>query len=164
MSIVIRRMTTEDLDGVMEIEVEAFPTPWPREAYEKEITKNDLAYYVVAESDGRIVGYAGLWEVVGEGHITNVAVRKERRGEGISNLLMEALLERVIALHFYGLTLEVRVSNTPARSLYEKFGFESVGVRKSYYSDNGEDAVVMWRVIRSEEDPERTEENDSIGN
>lgn len=164
MSIEIRRMKLEDLDGVMEIEAEAFPTPWPREAYEKEITKNELAYYVVADSEGEIVGYAGLWEVVGEGHITNVAVRKERRGEGISNLLMQALLDRVLALHYYGLTLEVRLSNTPARSLYEKFGFESVGVRKSYYSDNGEDAIVMWRVIRAEEDAERTEENESIGN
>lgn len=156
MSVEIRKMTLDDLDGIMEIEVEAFPVPWPREAYEKEITKNELAYYVVAESEGEIVGYAGLWEVVGEGHITNVAVRKERRGQGISNFLMQALLNRMFELNFYGMTLEVRVSNICAQSLYRKFGFESVGLRKSYYSDNGEDAIVMWRTIRAEETQERT--------
>lgn len=155
MLVEIRKMTLDDLDGIMEIEVEAFPVPWPREAYEKELTGNELAYYVVAESEGEIVGYAGLWEVVGEGHITNVAVRKECRGQGISTLLMQALLNRMLELNFYGMTLEVRVSNVCARSLYEKFGFESVGVRKNYYSDNGEDAIVMWRVIYAEEVSER---------
>lgn len=156
MSVEIRKMTLDDLDGIMEIEVEAFPVPWPRETYEKEITKNELAYYVVAESEGEIVGYAGLWEVVGEGHITNVAVRKECRGQGISTLLMQALLNRMLELNFYGMTLEVRVSNVRAQALYQKFGFESEGLRKSYYSDNGEDAIVMWRTIRAEESQERT--------
>ncbi len=156
MSVEIRKMTLDDLDGIMEIEVEAFPVPWPREAYEKEITKNELAYYVVAESEGEIVGYAGLWEVVGEGHITNVAVRKECRGQGISTLLMQALLNRMLELNFYGMTLEVRVSNVRAQALYQKFGFESEGLRKSYYSDNGEDAIMMWRTIRAEESQERT--------
>ena len=110
-----------------------------------ELESNPRAFYIVAELDGEVVGYAGLWIIGDEGHITNVAVkpgfRNRKIGEGIFGVMIDFTSGEGIAHH----TLEVRKSNVPAINLYEKFGFRTEGVRKKYYQNNGEDALIMWR-------------------
>lgn len=141
----VRPMNPEDIEVVTEIEQQCFRTPWTREAFEKEIYENKLAVYLVAEMDGQVVGYIGMWHIVDEGHITNVGVTPQFRRLGIGAKLVQALLQKANELRIVGVTLEVRVSNDKARSLYEKYGFQSAGVRKKYYQDTGEDAIIMWR-------------------
>lgn len=144
---IVRKMTSRDLDKIMAIEVEAFSLPWSRESYASEL-ENRYATYVVADYDGEIAGYGGIWVVVDEAHITNVAVNLKYRGQGISHNLL-ASLENVArlkrAIHIF---LEVRVSNQNALSLYEGHGFMAAGIRKQYYSDNDEDALVMVKMLQ----------------
>lgn len=147
MSIIVRRMTLSDVKDVSEIEAKSFATPWSPDAFEQEIRDNKLAVYYVAEEHDRVVGYAGFWDVVGELHITNVAVSPEKRGKGIGDLLMEALVQHASSGDYIALTLEVRVTNTVAINLYKKFGFVSMGVRRGYYTDTKEDAMIMWKEI-----------------
>ncbi|WP_352418326.1 ribosomal protein S18-alanine N-acetyltransferase [Proteiniborus sp.] len=144
--VIIREMTEEDVDGVLAIEREVFTTPWSREAFVLEITENQLARYVVAEKDEKIVGYGGLWLILDEGHITNIAVSSPYRGQGIGNLIVEKLVDICEKRDIKNMTLEVRKSNLIAQSLYKKYDFIDCGVRKGYYSDTKEDAVIMWRV------------------
>lgn len=144
--IIIREMIEEDIDQVLEIEKEAFETPWSREAFVLELVKNQLARYIVAEKDGKIVGYGGLWLILDEGHITNIAVSSSYRGQGIGNLLVERLIEICEERGINNMTLEVRKSNLVAQSLYKKYDFIDCGIRKGYYTDTKEDAVIMWRV------------------
>lgn len=101
--------------------------------------------YIVAECGGLVVGYAGVWRVEDEGHITNVAVLPEYRGKRIASSLLEEMFDICGKNGIVDYTLEVRVSNFPAISLYEKHGFESEGIRPGYYQDNHEDAMIMWR-------------------
>lgn len=143
---IIREMTEKDIDGVLDIEREVFITPWSREAFVLEITENQLARYIVAEKDDIIVGYGGLWLILDEGHITNIAISSPYRGQGIGNLMIEKLIDTCEKRGIYNMTLEVRKSNLIAQSLYKKYGFIDCGVRKGYYSDTKEDAVIMWRV------------------
>ena len=143
--IAVRLMTLADLDGVMAVEIDSFSVPWSRSAFEEELTQNNLARYIVAVSDDRIVGYAGTWLVINEAHVTNVAVSGLRRGEGIGRLLMENLLELARENHMESMTLEVRVSNTAARNLYKQMRFVEAGIRKNYYSETKEDALILWR-------------------
>ncbi len=124
----IRRMTVNDAAGVHAVELESFATPWTLDAFEAEMTQNPNAYYVVADQDG-IVGFAGLWHIADEGHITNIAVKQSHRGQGLGEDLLTALIAVGRALDLRAMTLEVRVSNTPARTLYEKLGFHYVGIR-----------------------------------
>ncbi|PTL37420.1 ribosomal protein S18-alanine N-acetyltransferase [Alkalicoccus saliphilus] len=140
----IRLMDVIDIDGVMEVEAESFTTPWTREAFHQEIKKNQFAYYFIAESGGKVIGYCGLWVIVGDAHITNIAVHPEARRMGVGEGLMEAAVKMARMLGADTLSLEVRVSNEPAQTLYRKFGFENGGIRKRYYTDNNEDALVMW--------------------
>ncbi len=142
----IREMRPEDLDQVMAIEVVSFPTPWSRDSYEGEM-KNSLARYVVVECDGRIMGYAGVWLVADEAHITNVAVHPDYRGQGVGETLLSALVAIAAGSGARRLTLEVRPSNLPALRLYRKFRFLPIGLRKKYYSDTGEDAIVMEKLL-----------------
>ncbi len=114
------------------------------------MTQNPNAYYVVADQDG-IVGFAGLWHIADEGHITNIAVKQSHRGQGLGEDLLTALIAVGRALGLRAMTLEVRVSNTPARTLYEKLGFQYVGVRKRYYQDNNEDAAIYWLELEGED-------------
>lgn len=144
--VIVREMTEEDIDEVLEIEKEAFTTPWTREAFVLELIKNQLARYVVAEIDEKIVGYGGLWLILDEGHITNIAVSSQYRGQGIGNLLVERLIEICEEKGISNMTLEVRKTNFVAQSLYKKYDFIDCGVRKGYYTDTKEDAVIMWRV------------------
>lgn len=147
MDIVIRNMEENDLDDVMEIEKDAFTTPWPRESFLMEITKNQLAKYIVAEIDGVVVGYGGIWLIVDEGHITNIAVKSKYRGLGVGNALVEGLVFLCTKLDIKGMTLEVRVSNEVAKSLYKKYGFVESGIRPKYYQDDNEDALIMWKKL-----------------
>ncbi|WP_409252636.1 ribosomal protein S18-alanine N-acetyltransferase [Bacillus sp. SCS-153A] len=140
----IRLMTTEDLDQVMEVEANSFSIPWSRDAFFNEIETNHFATYIVIEDQGQIIGYCGVWIIIDEAHITNIAVLPSYRGQGLGGKLMASMIEIAKEMGARTMTLEVRVSNTPAQSLYRKFGFQQGGIRKNYYSDNQEDALVMW--------------------
>ena len=138
-------MGLDDISAALEVERGAFSGNWPATAFERELTHNGAARYVVLENrDGLgLLGFAGLWLMVDEAHIVTVAVRPEERGKGLGKLLVHALVE-VAAGHAMAVaTLECRESNTVARKLYGDYGFYEVGMRKKYYSDNHEDAVIM---------------------
>ncbi|HXT37923.1 MAG TPA: ribosomal protein S18-alanine N-acetyltransferase [Chloroflexota bacterium] len=185
MPFVVDRMSFGDVSEVMAIEKDSFTTPWPSNAYKKELGENVNAHYLVlrlaspehpdqplyrpaqperrgflggfllplsrtrpplpAPPDVRtMAGYAGLWLVIDEAHVTTIAVRPEYRGKGLGELLLVALTEIALDINARWLTLEVRVSNTTAQALYRKYGFKPAGVRPKYYSDNREDALIMW--------------------
>ena len=143
--ILVRPMTIADVDGVMAVEKDSFATPWSRSAFEEELAQNRLARYLVAEENGQVVGYAGMWLVINEAHVTNVAVSGTSRGAGIGRLLMETLMGLARENGMGSMTLEVRVSNAVARHLYETLGFAEAGIRKNYYSETKEDALILWR-------------------
>ena len=140
---VIRRMRTEDLDQVTALEKATFAIPWSRESFRQELERNVAARYLVAETEGKVIGYAGAWIILDESHITNIAVAEAYRGRGIGRRLTEALLQLLSNLGASYATLEVRVSNVRAQRLYRSLGFVSVGKRKRYYEDNQEDAFLM---------------------
>ena len=146
-NIVIRPMTIDDVDGVFEVEKNCFEHYWSKGEFEKEM-KNDVARYLVADIDGKIVGYVGIWFVAGEGHITNVAVHSDYRGQKIGDILIKHLVKICKDNNIFAMTLEVRVSNIVAQNLYKKYGFKLAGIRKEYYSDNKEDAMIMWNDIK----------------
>lgn len=141
----VRPMKSQDIDDVLHIERTCFPTPWSYDAFKAEVEENHCARYVVAEIGGRVRGYGGMWIILDEAHITNVAVHPNYRGVGIGEAIMKALIRTAARLKVEGMTLEVRVSNKVAQNLYEKLGFFGVGVRKGYYTDDGEDALIMWK-------------------
>lgn len=143
-SIEYRKMTIEDIPVIVEIEQEAFATPWTQEIFEHEMAGNDYAHYIVAVADDEVIGHFGMWVVLDECHITNVAVRKHMRGHGIGEALMRKAIELCKANEVRLMTLEVRVSNHTAQNLYRKLGFQDGGIRKNYYTDDHEDALVMW--------------------
>ena len=155
--IIIRRMTMDDVDGVAAVEAATFPTPWSRDAFASEM-KNVAARYLVAEKDGKVIGYAGAWIILDESHITNIAVLKEERGQGIGRQLTHGLLQYLSNLGAAYATLEVRKSNKVAQSLYNSLGFIKLGVRKRYYEDNGEDALIMVCDHLPEVNPDFEEE------
>jgi ribosomal-protein-alanine N-acetyltransferase len=136
-------MTLDHLAAVQSIEHASFTSPWPPHAYRSEIETNRLAHYLVATVDGEVVAYGGIWLMVDEAHITTFAVHPSWRRRRIGEQLLIALLDVAVARHAREATLEVRLSNLPARKLYEKYGFRPVGVRPRYYSDDGEDALIM---------------------
>jgi ribosomal-protein-alanine N-acetyltransferase len=140
---VIEPMTLDDLPAVRAIERASFTTPWPDDAYRSELQTNRLATYVVARAGEEVVGFAGLWLMVDEAHITTFAVHPAWRRRRIGERLLVALLDVAIARQAREATLEVRLSNVAARRLYEKYGFRPVGLRPRYYSDDGEDALIM---------------------
>ena len=140
----IRRMTVADVPAVHAIEVATFAIPWSRESLLHELEENACARYLVAERDnGQVIGYAGAWLIFDEGHITNVAVDAAHRGAGYGRALMLALMRYAANMGVGYLTLEVRRSNQTAQALYESLGFVQLGIRKKYYEDNGEDALLM---------------------
>lgn len=140
----IEEMTLDDVPAVQGIEKEIFLTPWPRNAYRRELQQNQLATYIVIRDEEEIVGYAGLWKMSDEAHVTTVGVRRRDQGKGYGMALMVALIQRAYELESRWMTLEVRVSNHGAMAMYEKLGFKVIGRRRGYYTDDGEDAVVMW--------------------
>ncbi|PZE19621.1 ribosomal protein S18-alanine N-acetyltransferase [Paenibacillus xerothermodurans] len=137
-------MRLDDIPAICAIEQEAFATPWTAGAFQNELTTNQFARYVVMEHHGEVIGYGGMWMIMDEAHVTNVAVRKDCRGRKLGERLMRELKQLADFLGASRMTLEVRPSNLVAQRLYEKLGFYSVGVRRGYYTDNKEDALVMW--------------------
>ena len=142
-----RKMTVEDIDRVFEIETLSFTTPWTKDAFYKEVVENTLAEYLVLTLFDEVIGYGGMWLIMDEIHITNIAVTPEHRGKGYSSVLVASLIQFGKEKRFNHMTLEVRVSNHVAISLYEKFGFVGVGKRPKYYIDTNEDALVMWKEL-----------------
>ncbi|KIY23043.1 MULTISPECIES: ribosomal protein S18-alanine N-acetyltransferase [Mesobacillus] len=143
-TITFRKMTIDDLDDVMIVEANSFTLPWSREAFFNELTKNQFAQYLVVEVDQLVVGYCGVWIIVDEAHITNIAVLPDYRGMKLGEALMARVIELASDMGACRMTLEVRVSNERAQNLYRKFGFQKGAIRKKYYTDNMEDAIVMW--------------------
>ncbi|MBM7870319.1 ribosomal-protein-alanine N-acetyltransferase [Clostridium pascui] len=141
----IRAANLEDIFSIYEISTLCFPISWSITSIKGELTSNTHARYVVAVENGIVVGFAGLWIIVDEGHVTNIAVHPDFRRKGIGTLLMDKLMFISKNENLIGLTLEVRKSNLSAQNLYKQFGFVEEGVRKNYYSDNGEDAIIMWK-------------------
>lgn len=132
------------INEVLYISTLSFITPWTRDSIEKEL-ENKFARYVVAVKDNLVVGYGGVWLILDEGHITNIAVHPEYRGIGVGNAVLEALIEICKIERITSMTLEVRKSNTIAQNLYKKYGFIEEGIRKNYYTDTKEDGVIMWK-------------------
>lgn len=168
--LVVELMQPAHIPAVMDIEREAFSLPWPERAYRHELTQNDFAHYYVLfprsvtqlpvplsawQRLRRVVrrrpnggtdlmlGYGGFWLMYDEAHISTLAVRADCRRHGLGELLLVVLLEEAHRLGALSATLEVRVSNVAAQSLYAKYGFEQVGRRKAYYNDNREDALIL---------------------
>ncbi len=170
--LIIRQAAEKDVAAIAELEKQCFADPWSYESVHYDVVDNKLALYIVAElicdeasqdidlavgpaAGTEIVGYAGIWNIAGEGHITNVAVSPAHRRKHIGRAMMDVMLsvteENGITSH----TLEVRKSNQAAINLYREMGFEIAGERKGYYQDNGEDAFIMWRKA-TESVPEET--------
>ena len=146
---ILREMLVDDLDQVMEIEEELFSVPWTKEGFLTFLMKENGMFLVVEEKD-RILGYCGLLTVLDEGDVTNVAVRKDRQREGIGNFLMESMIRLAEESGITMIHLEVRAGNETAIRLYERQGFVRDGLRKGYYTDPTEDAVLMTRTAVSE--------------
>lgn len=140
-------MDEHHLDDVLQIEKVSFPTPWTKEAYYSELKENSFAYYYVCLAGEQVVGYAGMWIIIDEAHVTNIAVHPAFRGQKIAQALLIHLFEEAIRLGAERITLEVRSSNRVAQYVYGKLGFYPVGVRKAYYTDNQEDAIIMWKNL-----------------
>ena len=143
--LLVRQANINDAEQIHEIEKISFPEPWSIDSIRYEFEENSRAFYVVAELENIIVGYVGLWWIDDEGHITNVAVMPGYRNRKIASGLIQVMLEYTTKEGISHHTLEVRASNLPAINLYEKYGFKVEGRRKGYYSNNGEDALIMWR-------------------
>lgn len=141
--ITIQRMQTGDVEAVAELDKKCFPTPWTVSAYYTEV-HNPSAYYIVARHNSRIVGFAGMWVIMDEAHITTIGVDPDFRGRKIGERMLVHILDEAIHRGARRATLEVRRHNLIAQSLYEKYKFQIVAVRKGYYSNNNEDAFVMW--------------------
>ncbi|CAG9615014.1 [Ribosomal protein S18]-alanine N-acetyltransferase [Bacillus rhizoplanae] len=144
MNITFRNMKEEDISQIVAIEEASFATPWTAEAFERELKMNEYAHYVVMETEEGILGYCGLWAILDESHITNIAVLPQYRGQRLGEALLQEVINKARALGANTMTLEVRVSNEVAKKLYRKYGFQNGGIRKRYYTDNYEDGLVMW--------------------
>lgn len=140
---VIRQMREEDMEQVYSIESSSFSRPWSKESFLSSL-KSPNNLYLVAEEKGIILGYCGLWGIVGEGEITNVAVHRDFRKQGVGEAMLRELLRQAKEKEITAFTLEVRLSNQSAIHLYHKLGFVATAVRKNYYEAPTEDALIMW--------------------
>lgn len=143
MSLVVRRMTAEDVPAAHEIDVSSFTLPWPERSFRFEVTDNPAARCWVAEMDGRLVGMLVLWMIVDEAHIATLATHPDFRRQGIAKQLLVNALDNAYAEGARTAFLEVRAGNQAAQRMYQEFGFEEVGRRERYYKDNSEDAILM---------------------
>lgn len=139
-----RPMLLSDVPQIAAIERETFTAPWSAEAFVNEIKHNHFARYTVMELDQAIIGYGGMWIIMDEAHVTNIAVREPFRGRGFGEMLLRRLMRTAADQGARSMTLEVRVSNETAQNLYRKLGFRHNGIRPRYYTDNQEDAYIMW--------------------
>lgn|SRR5690625_565906 len=140
----IRKMTYDDISAVLLVDEESFSAPWSREIYQKEIMENKFAHYFVVEESNEVIGYSGLWIVEDDAQITNIALLPKYRGYKIGEKLFGFSIQFAMQQGASRLSLEVRESNIVAQHLYRKFGLVPGGIRKGYYPDNKEDALVMW--------------------
>jgi ribosomal-protein-alanine N-acetyltransferase len=145
----IEPMREADVPVVQEIERFVFSSPWPRNAYYRELNSRNNSYYVVLRryheaGKQETVGYAGMWRMHEEAHVTTIGVRHDLHHQGLGRVLFAGLLQAAYEMGARWVTLEVRASNDNAQKMYEGFGFKVIGRRKGYYTDNGEDALVMW--------------------
>lgn len=143
--LIIRNGKLEDLEDLIDIETVCFASPWSKESIEKDLKTNKHALYIVAELAGKVIGYLSVWNIIDEGHINNVAVSPLYRRQKIATIMMETMLSATKNAGIKRHTLEVRQSNEAAIKLYESLGFKPMGMRKGYYEDTGENAVIMWR-------------------
>ncbi|MBE6032909.1 MAG: ribosomal-protein-alanine N-acetyltransferase [Clostridiales bacterium] len=141
--ILYRVARPEDSDAIAEIDRMVFPTPWGD--FRKELENEEKFLYVVAELNGKVIGFAGLWIILEEGDFTNVAIHPDHRGKGYGGTMLDLLLAEGEKRGVKAFTLEVRAGNERARSMYTARGFKEAGIRKAYYADNKEDALIMWR-------------------
>ncbi|HEX4214879.1 MAG TPA: ribosomal protein S18-alanine N-acetyltransferase [Candidatus Dormibacteraeota bacterium] len=142
-------MRESDISTVQEIERRIFSSPWPRNAYFRELNSRNTAYYIVLRRQsgpqtGELIGYAGMWRMYDEAHVTTIGVRHELQGAGYGRVLFSGLVQAAYEMGAKWITLEVRASNEHAMRMYEGFAFKVIGRRRGYYTDNGEDALVMW--------------------
>jgi ribosomal-protein-alanine N-acetyltransferase len=152
-------MRESDVNTVQEIEREIFATPWPRNAYYRELASRASAHYVVLRQEGTlerppayrstdldptIIGYGGMWRMYDEAHVTTIGVRRDLQHSGYGRIIFAGLVQAAYDMGAKWVTLEVRTSNDNAMKMYEGFAFKVIGRRKGYYTDNGEDAIVMW--------------------
>ncbi len=139
-----------DIKAIMDIETDVYPTPWTRMSFINELRHNKYASYFVMLYDDEIIAYGGIWNIVDEAHITNIAVKKSWQGKGFGSKMLSFLEDQAEIKGAKAITLEVRESNVTAKNLYENNGYDSWGVRPKYYTDNNEDAVVMWKILDKE--------------
>lgn len=137
-------MKMDQIDEILEIEIASFPVPWRREAFEYDLTKNDLGHYWTLFLDGKTIGYAGFWLIDTIAHLTTIAIRLEYRGRGIGRWLLLETMKRGADMGARRFTLEVRESNVKAINLYKETGYSVVGRREKYYQEINEDALIMW--------------------
>ncbi len=141
-------MSSPDLDGVMAIEDVSFPTPWSRGMFLEDFPRDFSDTLVAAGTDDEVLGYAVCWTLAGEAHLLNVAVHPARRGRGIGRALLSECIRRAALAGASLIFLEVRAENEAAQRLYRSMGFTFRGIRKGYYTDTGEDAVLLDREVR----------------
>lgn len=146
-----REMSFGDVKQVMEIETEVYKSPWNRMAFINELRHNKYASYYVLEENNVVIAYGGIWNVLDEAHITNIAVKKDLQKQGYGKKMLNYLEEKAYEKGADAITLEVRASNNAAQALYEKNGYQSWGVRPKYYTDNNEDAIIMWKTKLEDE-------------
>ena len=145
--ITVGLMTIDDVDAVHEIESACFKTPWSKNSFIHEMTENQCARYVVVREDGRAIAYAGVWFILDEGHITNIAVAPANQGQGIGEALMQVMLAKAYELGSAKMTLEVRTDNLVAQNLYHKLGFTDGAIKKGYYIATHADAMDMTKPL-----------------
>ncbi|MCK5241959.1 ribosomal protein S18-alanine N-acetyltransferase [bacterium] len=159
-AVTITPMHMGDLDEVLWVEQSSFRDPWTRALFEEEFKNPDLSHFLVARCDEHVVGYMGFWLIQDEAHITNLAVHPGFRRRKIGERLVRAILHMACSLDARRATLEVRAGNEPAKRLYEKHGFQLVAIRRKYYVDNNEDALVLWNQdISAFRDSRKKKEN-----
>lgn len=146
----IRYMVEDDIKDVLKVEENCFATPWTRIAFINELSNNKFAHYLVLEYNQEIIGYCGIWVIIDEAQITNLAIHSHYRGQRLGKQLLSHSIEFIRMLGAQKLSLEVRASNDVAQNLYRKMGFQAGGIRKNYYTDNQEDALVMWVKLNEE--------------
>jgi len=147
---VVERITSAaQLDGVIAIEEASFNNPTTREWYERELDRPEVCFiYVMHTTDVPVAAFCAFWRVADQAHINNLAVRPELRGRGLGTQMLEAIVDEALRLGAESLTLEVRASNVAAQRLYARAGFNQAGIRKSYYTNPVEDALILKRKIR----------------
>lgn len=144
MELKIEKMQKSHIDEVLEISKHSFATPWSKDSFINELN-NLFANYLVAIYNNKVIGFIGTWIILDESHITNVAVHPNFRKMGVGKELLSSLIKHSISKGANAFTLEVRESNTAAKHLYKSFGFIEEGIRKNYYEDNKENAIIMWK-------------------